>query len=74
MLHSKELDNATSPSNTYVVPIFTGKNYSRIKFRKFTLPEEYNAYGATWYFYNKLDYGACGGSAFPYEMYQDISE
>ena len=73
MLHSDEFDKAISPSNTYVIPVFTGSNYSGIKFKKFTVPEEYKN-NPTWYFYNRLDVWSCGGSAFPFEMYQDIEE
>lgn len=74
MLHSEEFDKAVSPTDTYVIPIFTGRNYSAIAFKKFILPKEYKTYGATWYFYNRLDSFSCGGKAFPFEMYQNITE
>lgn len=73
MIHSEEFDKAISPSNTYVIPVFTGSNYSGIKFKKFIVPEQYKS-DPTWYFYNRLDLFSCGGSAFPFEMYSDIEE
>jgi hypothetical protein len=74
MLHSEEFDKAKSASDTYVIPVFTGPNYSGIKFKKFKLPGEYKDVGPTWYFYNKLDLFSCGGSAFPIEMYNQLEE
>lgn len=73
MLSSEEFNKAKSATNTYVIPVFTGHNYSGIKFKKFTVPDEY-ANNPTWYFYNRLDAISCGGSAFPFEMYQDLEE
>lgn len=73
MLHSEKFDKAISPSNTYVIPVFTGSDYSGIMFKKFSVPEPYQQ-NPTWYFYNRLDRLSCGGSAFPYEMYKNIEE
>jgi len=71
MLQSKDL-NEKSPSNTYVIPVYANGQYTEIKFKKFTLPKEYENFGATWYFYNRLDLFSCGGEAFPIEYYNNI--
>lgn len=73
MLQSEEFSKAISPSNTYVIPVYADSNYSAIKFKKFTVPEEYRN-KATWYFYNRLDFLSCGGYAFPFEMYQNLED
>jgi hypothetical protein len=42
----------------------------------FRLPALYenSCENATWYFYNRLDYCACGTTAYPYEMHTDQQE
>ncbi len=63
-----------SPSRTYIIPVFS-IDFKHRSFVKFYLPEKYdNTCGdATWYFYNVLDSVACGDSAYPFEMHNDIA-
>lgn len=65
----------SSPSRTYVIPIFNS-DFTAISFRQFILPntEENTSENATWYFYNRLDYFSCGRDAYPAEMHFDIKE
>lgn len=62
-----------SLSRTYVVPTFS-IDFKEKSFKRFTLPEdaENSCEYATWYFYNRLDLGSCGESAYPIEMHNDI--
>jgi len=62
-----------SPSRTYVIPLYSGR-FESIYFKQFTLPEseENTCERATWYFYNRLDFFACGKEAYPLEMHCNI--
>ena len=64
-----------SPSRTYVIATEV-EDFTRFVFKKFTLPEDVQntCEFATWYFYNRLDFYSCGGSAYPVEMHNDIVE
>lgn len=81
----KETPLNSSPSRTYVMPVFVNDS-TEIYFRKFTLPEkdEHPAKNmilsdnscdtATWWFYNIIDGESCGKSAYPIEMHFNIKE
>lgn len=64
-----------SPSRTYVIRVYS-TDFKTVSFKRFTLPEEAenSCEFATWYFYNRLDLGSCGDSAYPIEMHNNISE
>lgn len=53
-----------------------GKSYESLHFKEFILPVEHDndCNTATWYYYNRLDSMGCGFSAFPKEMYDNISK
>jgi hypothetical protein len=72
MLYSKDMVTE-SPSKTYVIPIYQD-GFKRIKFKQFILPDKYKTYGATWYFYNRLDIMSCGGSAYPIEYHNNVEK
>lgn len=72
---------ASSVSRTYVVGEYVfGTNHTQIRFRKFTLPKEYeNTSGlAMGYYFQKLTFLATGiavaTGAIPIEMFNDVYE
>jgi hypothetical protein len=66
---------SSSPSRTYVVCVYS-IDFKSVSFKQFTLSEEAenSCEFATWYFYNRLDLGSCGDSAYPLEMHNDIDK
>jgi hypothetical protein len=65
-----------SPSRTYVAAVYTGREYTGLRFVRFTLPEsEVNHNGnASWYFLNVLDGFAYILDTFPAEFLDNVTD